>query len=79
MTEQGASGASDIGLTSGFSDTGDEAADAVSNRDGGKYDEGDAATETGTSEKEAEGTYHAARDDYQEDEGLGDRHDGGWD
>ena len=64
--------------SSGFSSTGNSAADDVSNRSGGDYSQRDAATETGASSMEASAAWHSARDDYEEAEGLGDRHDGGW-
>ena len=64
--------------SSGFSDTGNEEADEVSNRSGGGYDQGDAATETGSAPGDVSSAWHTARDDYQENEGLGDRHDDGW-
>lgn len=61
-----------------YSSTGDDRADAVSNRSGGSYDKADASTETGCSSRDTSSAWHTARDDYQRDEGLGDRHDGGW-
>ena len=64
--------------SSGFSDTGNNAADDVSNRSGSGYSQGDASTETGASSSDASAAWHSARDDYEADEGLGDRHDGGW-
>jgi hypothetical protein len=64
--------------SSGFSSTGNSAADDVSNRSGGDYHQRDAAIETGASSSEASAAWHTARDDNEEVEGLGDRHDGGW-
>ncbi len=53
----------DLEPTEGFSDTGNETADDVSNRDGGGYDDKDAATESGASGKETAAAWHTARDD----------------
>lgn len=64
--------------SSNFSSTGDSKADAVSNRTGGGYSQTDARDETGATTKEASQAWHTARDDYEQDEGLGDRHQGGW-
>jgi hypothetical protein len=69
----------DAALTSGFSDTGDERADAVSNTTGGGYERPDAAAETGSTGTQASNAWHTARDDYEDTEGLDDRHTGGWD
>jgi hypothetical protein len=68
----------EAGLTEGWSATGDEAADTVSNRTGGKYTEGDASAETGVPGTETEAAWHSARDDHEADAGLPDRHDVGW-
>lgn len=59
--------------TSGFSQTGDSEKDAVSNRDGGKYNESDAGKETGSSAAQTEKAWHSARDDDDADKGA-DRH-----
>lgn len=49
--------------SSNFSRTGNPAADAISNRDGGKYSEKDASTETGSPSKDVAKAWHRARDD----------------
>lgn len=62
-----------------YSDTGDAGKDAVSNHDGGgKYNQGMASRETGSGQKETSSAWHTARDDYEKDEGMGDRHEGHW-
>jgi hypothetical protein len=68
----------EAGLTAGYSSTGNQAADDVSNRTGGEYGQSDAARETGTSSSQTNSAWHDARDDYEKDEGLSDRHSGGW-
>lgn len=69
----------DIAPTNGFSNTGNPAADAVSNRNGGReYSPEDARTETEASKADQARAYHTARDDYEKEEGLGDRHKSSW-
>lgn len=70
--------AHDASLTSGFSNTGNAEADAVSNRSGGDYSKAEAGKETGTSEKQAGRTWHAARDDNEKDGSDRHRDNGGW-
>ena len=49
--------------SSGFSQTGDAKADAVSNRSGGGYSDKDATTETKSGARDTSRAWHQARDD----------------
>lgn len=69
----------DAAPTKDFSSTGNPAADEVSNRDGGgDYSHRDARIETGATKAEQARAHHAARDDYEKEEKLGDRHESPW-
>lgn len=68
----------DTAPTSGFSNTDDARADAISNRDDGEYNPNESRIETGATRAEQAQAWHAARDDYEKEEGLPDRHESKW-